>query len=1069
MARPARMNLSIPDLGSRALYSDVDDSQKSPYAVETPYGFQLDLDFLKYVDDIQSGNTLRKVSVHRRRRARPSGSTSGWTSTESLCSSAGEDARPVATTATTTTKLRSHPAACGQQPGPMSPPPAASLLPPPSPRSCVGLRDIGVEKTLLETSRRLEQVSPGVVASPGLSWGVGCETEGGPPGHGQTPGQRDPLAGSADLTSPAPGGFFRFSPLSSGRSSPAAGVTMAAAHLQQVRQQMAAGLRRLRELEEMVKLIPALERRLGAADREKRQLAAALEDRERERSAPSPPPRQRSHSAGNASLSLRPVASGNTTVGIPARPVARGSSSTALVDIPALPVARGNTTVNIHARPVARGNTTVDIPARPPADPQGRRGSKVQELRRLTERLGQVDRGRGGARVALHPTPTLRSVGVGEDVDMGRVVCYYRAEVAQVGVAQVGVGVQVAHVGVGVVEAMLGLSTEAQEEMEFLQEVIEGQRASMAVMEGELQEARHQLRQPPPGRRETADAGVMARVPLVSRAVGDHVEVADASVSCSPRVASVGVNCTPPVHDMSVGPDSPIPPHTETGPLPSPPTHLPLGRGPCPAGSGQGAAGEAPHEASTKHVDLNIEPVMTGGDGTAAAPLGAGKEDWELGIGTKDLGAATFTDGVTRVNLSKDTVQEKRVAVKLCGASLQLVCERKASVEGGDRKPMEPPHTVNPATGVLKSIMKKKDGSCNSEPNASKKNLQFVGLFNGEYETSSSEESSGEESSRDKVTVDSSDSEVDNCSDSSDEDGVANLDDSDSDQHECAEQRRHKARKEMLEQGGQMEAMPICEEDIKEKFELSSKMREVCLILKNHFNDPSPMKSKDVMSSLNAIQQEWFRVSSQKSASVQVVADYLMGFAEMSPAILTHVVNLSDANGNTALHYCVSHSNFHIVRLLLDTGVCNVDWQNKAGYTAIMLAALAAMDTEAQMIIVRQLFSLGNVNAKASQAGQTALMLAVSHGRIEMVRALLACGADVNCPDKEGSTALMCACEHGRGEIVKVLLGQPECNVSLTDNDGSNALTIALEADNKDIAALLTVRKNLESSSQVVP
>lgn len=68
------------------------------------------------------------------------------------------------------------------------------------------------------------------------------------------------------------------------------------------------------------------------------------------------------------------------------------------------------------------------------------------------------------------------------------------------------------------------------------------------------------------------------------------------------------------------------------------------------------------------------------------------------------------------------------------------------------------------------------------------------------------------------------------------------------------------------------------------------------------------------------------------------------------------------------------------------------------------------------------------------QAGQTALMLAVSHGRIDMVKALLACGADVNIQDDEGSTALMCASEHGHVEIVKLLLGQPGCNGTLEDN-----------------------------------
>uniref|UniRef100_H9H1A0 Uncharacterized protein n=1 Tax=Meleagris gallopavo TaxID=9103 RepID=H9H1A0_MELGA len=140
--------------------------------------------------------------------------------------------------------------------------------------------------------------------------------------------------------------------------------------------------------------------------------------------------------------------------------------------------------------------------------------------------------------------------------------------------------------------------------------------------------------------------------------------------------------------------------------------------------------------------------------------------------------------------------------------------------------------------------------------------------------------------------------------------------------------------------------------------------------------------------------------------------------------------------------------------------VCNVDHQNKAGYTALMLAALAAVEQEDDMNVVRRLFSMGNVNAKASQAGQTALMLAVSHGRQEMVEALLACGADVNLQDEEGSTALMCACEHGRVETVKLLLAQPTCDVSIVDSDGNNAVTIALEAGHSNIAVLLYAHLN---------
>lgn len=68
------------------------------------------------------------------------------------------------------------------------------------------------------------------------------------------------------------------------------------------------------------------------------------------------------------------------------------------------------------------------------------------------------------------------------------------------------------------------------------------------------------------------------------------------------------------------------------------------------------------------------------------------------------------------------------------------------------------------------------------------------------------------------------------------------------------------------------------------------------------------------------------------------------------------------------------------------------------------------------------------------QAGQTALMLAVSHGRMGMVRALLECGADVNLQDDEGSTALMCASEHGHADIVRLLLARTDCDATLTDS-----------------------------------
>ncbi|NWY30012.1 KANK3 protein, partial [Pheucticus melanocephalus] len=344
--------------------------------------------------------------------------------------------------------------------------------------------------------------------------------------------------------------------------------------------------------------------------------------------------------------------------------------------------------------------------------------------------------------------------------------------------------------------------------------------------------------------------------------------------------------------------------------------------------------------------------------------------------------------------------------------------------------------------GALKSIMKKRDGPPRSEAEGSKKSLQFVGVLNGEYESTSSEEDEEGNSSSEKASADSSNSSEQGDTETSEEEaGEGTCEPRLDSQVWWGDAAPHQGHPHALH-----------------RFELSPRMREACLIVKTHLGHPAPLCPQLTSSSL--VLQEWFRLSSQKSSIPDTVANHLLAFAEVSPALLAHVVNLADGNGNTALHYSVSHSNFHIVWLLLDTGICNVDHQNKAGYTALMLAALAAVEQEEDMNVVRRLFSMGNVNAKASQAGQTALMLAVSHGRQEMVEALLACGADVNLQDEEGSTALMCACEHGRLETVKLLLAQPTCNVSIVDSDGNNAVAIALEAGHSDIAALLHAHLN---------
>lgn len=247
--------------------------------------------------------------------------------------------------------------------------------------------------------------------------------------------------------------------------------------------------------------------------------------------------------------------------------------------------------------------------------------------------------------------------------------------------------------------------------------------------------------------------------------------------------------------------------------------------------------------------------------------------------------------------------------------------------------------------------------------------------------------------------------------------------------------------------------------------ELSNILISGCVALQKSLDDPTALNEVEKAAAHTAVMQEWMKILRQKEVDPAIIRHHLNVFRAMSLRLLEVIVNMADPKGNTAVHYAVSQSNFTVVRQLLETGLCDVNRQNKAGFTPLMLTALAAFRSHEDIETVTQMLRLGDVNCRASQAGQTALMLAVSHGRLDVVRALLQCGADVNVQDHDGSTALMCACEHGHADIVSLLLAEPTCDVSLTDNDGSTALSIALEAGQNDIAMLLYAYNAKTSSS----
>ncbi|XP_048832363.1 KN motif and ankyrin repeat domain-containing protein 3 isoform X3 [Brienomyrus brachyistius] len=983
MTQSVQVNQKLPDLGAPFIYNTQDKGdQGGSYSVQTPYGFQLDLDFLKYVEEIESGHNFRRALANPRRGTRGAkisqrspwggGHNSGWTSTESLSSSASEEGQvaPKPPPRNRTTSAPSEVHLLSPLPV-LSPPLSAGLKVPPLPP----VRNPRVERTLLETSRRLQQEQQQIENDSAFQLGDPPKAKSrdvGLAANNQT--QEVQLLNVLTVSpSPSQSSWNPESPHNSGMSTPAHGSASAtglapvcSGQLQTVREQMAAALKQLKEMEEKVKGVPMLEREVAQLRAEKDRLLLALYEK--------------------------------TLAG---------------------------------ASELQQHNGAERLPAAPPTHG---RVSKLVELRRLTEKLGGRDEKEGDQPERVSPvgnvTLLTRSVAVGDDKPLEESVFYYcqgkkdafvgtAVAVADKGVGMEAVAMQEAGVdvrvetkeaAVWVMESMLGLTSEAQREIDTLQE-------SLEVLKGRLSQADEEL--------ETLKAQEQQRssIVMVEKAVlaKPEVAVADVATECpassflhssGSEKVSIAVECHCEVTDACVGPDS----------------------------------------ASSQN-DQNVQTDLTESTGkTSVIAVSSTGSQWEN----------PYEEERNRPDQMPLSIITKRRQITECAPSAIPI-----NTTEGDHEVNATP--CSPAAGMLKSIMKRNDGSGPSElRTGNKKSLKFVGILSGGYESTSSEEDDEEEDgeggdsssgvSGAGVSSDSSD-EGEALEDTSDDEKDLNLEDSDS------------AVEEPI--GAESKDVEGHQDTVKEKFELSTKTREACLILKNHLNDhTNAFKSREVLSSTHTVQMEWFRVSSTKTAQPSRVSDYLMAFSEVSPALLAHVVNMTDGNGNTALHYSVSHSNFKVVELLLDTGMCDVDQQNKAGYTSIMLAALAAVKEEEDMRVVKKLLGQGDVNAKASQtvnakasqAGQTALMLAVSHGRREMAELLLACSADVNAQDEEGSTALMCASEHGRAEIVSLLLEQPGCDISIADNDGSNALSIALEAAHNDIAVLLYAHMNYSKS-----
>ena len=128
-------------------------------------------------------------------------------------------------------------------------------------------------------------------------------------------------------------------------------------------------------------------------------------------------------------------------------------------------------------------------------------------------------------------------------------------------------------------------------------------------------------------------------------------------------------------------------------------------------------------------------------------------------------------------------------------------------------------------------------------------------------------------------------------------------------------------------------------------------------------------------------------------------------------------VNATEADGTTAMHWAARLNDLEIADLLLGAGA-NVKAANRFGATPLSLASI-----NGNAAMIQKILKAGeDPNRVASDAGDTALMLAARTGKPDAVKVLLEHGADVNKTNLEGQTALMWAVAERNAAAAKTLI-----------------------------------------------
>lgn len=131
-------------------------------------------------------------------------------------------------------------------------------------------------------------------------------------------------------------------------------------------------------------------------------------------------------------------------------------------------------------------------------------------------------------------------------------------------------------------------------------------------------------------------------------------------------------------------------------------------------------------------------------------------------------------------------------------------------------------------------------------------------------------------------------------------------------------------------------------------------------------------------------------------------------------------VDVADPDGRTPLMWAAFNGHTAVVSYLLENGA-SINAKDESGREALMFASSGPFAETVELLLQRG----ADVNAQGTLEGFTALMTAAAEGQVDVVRLLLAYGADPAVKDVDGDTAESFAGQKGHKAVIELLHKPP--------------------------------------------